>query len=171
MDTTKAWISVCRVTAGVDADTGGAQARYPLVEPGHRAMRVFHGFMQAALLSFLVLLTVPALAQIETKKPAPKMAGAFPALPGTTWRIDFGRGVTGTAFLFCKSGRWEIVPSRAGSIGAVGKTHKVSGDILTTVNADDGQVEKFKMAWKENVLELNDGKTVLRLYYSGETQC
>jgi hypothetical protein len=54
-----------------------------------------------------------ALAQAPAK-PAPK------TLPGSAWKIDFGRGVTGTVFLFCKKGRWEIVPQRAGSIGAIG---------------------------------------------------
>ena len=99
------------------------------------------------------------------------MAGAFPSLPGTSWKIDFGRGVTGTLFLFCKSGRWEIVPARRGSIGAIGKSYKVSGGVLTTVNADDGKVGKFQMAWKGAVLELNEGGTVMRLHYSGEPQC
>ena len=125
----------------------------------------------AAMVALLLASGSPAIAQ--AKKPDPKMAGAFPSLPGTAWKIDFGWGVTGTLFLFCKksSGRWEIVPARRGTIGAVGKAYKVSGDTLTTVNADDGKTEKFKMAWKSNVLELNDGKTVLRLNYSGETQC
>ena len=102
----------------------------------------------------------------------PKMAGALPLLSGTAWKIDFGKGVTGTAFLFCKkSGRWEIVPARARSIGAVGKSYGVSGNTLTTVNADDGMVEKWKMNWKAEVLELFDGKATLRLHYHGEAQC
>jgi hypothetical protein len=100
-----------------------------------------------------------------------KMGSAPRSLPGTAWKIDFGKGVTGTVFLFCKSGRWEIVPARAGSIGAVGKSYKVSGSTLTTVNADDGMVQKWKMTWKDDVLELNDGKVTLGLHYNGETQC
>lgn len=105
------------------------------------------------------------------QKVTPNMAGAFPSLPGTTWKIDFGRGVTGTVFKFCKNRRWEIVPQRAGTIGAVGKSHTVSGSTLTTVNADDGMVEKWQMAWKGGVLDLFDGKTTLRLHYTGENQC
>lgn len=102
----------------------------------------------------------------------PKMAGALPSLTGTAWKMDFGRGVTGTAFLFCKkSGRWEIVPARAGSIGAVGKSYSVYGKTLTTVNADDGMVEKWQMNWTGEVLELFDGKATQRLHYHGETQC
>jgi hypothetical protein len=109
--------------------------------------------------------------QDETRNSTPKMAGAFPSLPGTAWKIDFGRGVTGTVFLFCKSGRWEIVPARAGSIGAVGKSYSVSGSTLTTVNRDDGMVQKYRMTWKGGVLELFDGKVTLGLHYNGETQC
>ena len=94
------------------------------------------------------------------------------SLNGTAWKIDFGKGVTGTVFLFCKGGkRWEIVPARAGTIGAVGKSYSVSGNTLTTVNADDGMVQNWKMTWEGDVLALNDGKVTLRLHYNGETQC
>lgn len=94
------------------------------------------------------------------------------SLNGTAWKIDFGKGVTGTIFLFCKGGkRWEIVPARAGTIGAVGKSYSVSGNTLTTVNADDGMVQKWKMTWESDVLVINDGKQTLRLHYNGETQC
>lgn len=106
-----------------------------------------------------------------TQQMTPKMAGALPSLRGTAWKIDFGKGMTGTLFLFCKSGRWEIVPQRAGSIGAVGRSYSVSGSTLTTVNADDGKVEKWKMSMKGGVLELFDGKVTLRLHYNGETTC
>jgi hypothetical protein len=101
----------------------------------------------------------------------PKMAGALPSLRGTAWKIDYGKGLTGNVFLFCKSGRWEIVPQRAGLIGAVGRSYTVSGSTLTTVNADDGKVEKWKMSWKGGVLEIFDGKVTLRLHYNGETTC
>lgn len=94
------------------------------------------------------------------------------SLDGTAWKIDFGKGVTGTIFLFCKGGkRWEIVPARAGTIGAVGKSYSVSGSTLTTVNADDGMVQKWKMTWEGDVLAINDGKVTLRLHYNGGTQC
>ena len=104
--------------------------------------------------------------------PSPTAAQTPRSLPGTAWKIDFGKGVTGTVFLFCKGNkRWEIVPARAGSIGAVGKSYSVSGNTLTTVNADDEMVQKWKMSWEGNVLALNDGKVTLRLHYNGETQC
>ena len=109
--------------------------------------------------------------EADARNPAPKMPVAIPSLPGTAWKIDFGKGVTGTVFLFCKSGRWEIVPARAGSIGAVGRSYNVSGNILTTVNADDGMVQEWQMAEDDGVLELFDGKVTLRLHYNGETQC
>lgn len=111
-------------------------------------------------------------AQTKQNDPlAPKMVGAFPSLPGTAWKIDFGRGVTGTVFQFCRNRTWEIIPQRAGTIGAVGRSYTVSGSTLTTVNADDGMVEKWKMTWSGGVLELFDGKTTLRLHYNGENKC
>jgi hypothetical protein len=109
--------------------------------------------------------------EADAPNPGPEMPAALPSLPGTAWKIDFGKGVTGTVFLFCKSGRWEIVPARAGSIGAVGRSYNVSGNILTTVNADDGMVQEWQMAEDDGVLELFDGKVTLRLHYNGETQC
>lgn len=108
----------------------------------------------------------------ETTKETPKKSSVPRSLIGTAWKIDFGKGVTGTIFLFCKGGkRWEIVPARAGTIGAVGKSYSVSGSTLTTVNADDAMVQKWKMTWEGDVLVLNDGKVILKLHYSGETQC
>lgn len=109
--------------------------------------------------------------EANAPNPGPELPVALPSLPGTAWKIDFGRGVTGTIFLFCKSGRWEIVPARAGTIGAVGKSYNVSGNILTTVNADDDMVQRWQMAEEDGVLELYDGKVTLRLHYNGETQC
>lgn len=105
------------------------------------------------------------------KTPTSKIESVPHSLPGTAWKIDFGRGKTGTTFLFCKSGTWEIVPERAGSIGAVGRSYRVSGNTLTTVNRDDGKVEKWKMSWEGDVLILNDGKVTLKLHYNGDTQC
>jgi hypothetical protein len=92
------------------------------------------------------------------------------SLPGTAWKIDFGKGVTGTLFLFCRTGTWQnVLPS--GRIGAVGRSYSVSGSTLTTVNRDDGMVQKWKMTRKGDVLELFDGKVTLQLHYNGETQC
>jgi hypothetical protein len=109
-------------------------------------------------------------ANTPTEKPTPTTGGTPRSLPGTAWKIDFGKGVTGAIFLFCKSGRWEIVPAYR-TIGAIGRSYSVSGSTLTTVNADDGRVEKWKMTWKGDVLELFDGKVTLGLHYNGETQC
>jgi hypothetical protein len=130
-----------------------------------------------ALLVLLAATTALLLAPIrlvnaenDSRTSAPKMAGSLPALSGTAWQIDFGKGVTGTKFQFYKAGWWEIVPERRGTIGTVGKSYKVSGNTLETVNRDDGMVQQWKMTWKGDVLELFDGKETLRLHYSGETQ-
>jgi hypothetical protein len=107
--------------------------------------------------------------QNETLDTNPKTGGAPRSLPGTAWKIDFGKGVTGTVFLFCRNGRWHnVLPN---SIGAIGKSYTVSGNTLTTVNQDDGMVQKWKMSWQGDVLVLNDGKQTLKLHYNGETQC
>ena len=108
---------------------------------------------------------------VQSKKSGPTMDGAFPSLPGTAWKIESAGSIGVATFLFCKSGRWEVVPGQVGHIGAMGKSYKVSGKTLTTTNADDKKVEKFEMSWKDSVLELNDGKTVQRLHYNGETKC
>lgn len=107
-----------------------------------------------------------------TKNTTPKTGGVPRSLSGTAWKIDFGRGLTGSLYRFCPGGSgWEIVPDRAGSIGAVGSSYKVSGNTLTTVNRDDGMVQKWKMSWEGDVLVLNDGKVTLKLHYNGETKC
>lgn len=93
------------------------------------------------------------------------------ALGGTTWQIDFGKGVTGTQFIFCKSGFWEIVPANSRSIGAKGKSWNVKGSALTTVNADDGQVENWKMTRRGALLEISDGSQTLILHPGPATPC
>jgi len=103
-------------------------------------------------------------------KGAAAARGSLPPLPGTAWKIDYGRGKTGDVFLFCSTGTWEIVPAY-GSIGAVGRSWRVSGATLTTVNRDDGQVQTWRMAGSDGVLVINDGRQVLRLHYNGTTQC
>jgi len=123
--------------------------------------------------TLLILLWVCplAFAQAGPNQPVDRLAQNTPhSLPGTAWKIDFGRGVTGTIFRFPRNGRWEIVPNRPGSIGAVGKSYTVSGSTLTTVNADDGMVQKWTMTWQGDILELNDGKTSMMLHYNGTTQ-
>lgn len=115
--------------------------------------------------------TPPPREQPQGRQNEPPKAAAAPrSLPGTAWKIDFGRGLTGTLFLFCESGTWQIVPA-GGAIGAVGKSYHVSGDTLTTVNRDDGTVQKWKITWRNEGPELSDGRQTLRLHYNGRTSC
>jgi hypothetical protein len=113
----------------------------------------------------------PGTREVDAKEVQPAEIGPAPhSLPGTAWKMDFGKGVTGTVFLFCKGGRWEnVLPS--GRMGIVGRSYSVAGSTLTTVNADDGKVQKWRMTWKGDILELNDGKQIVKLHYNGETQC
>jgi hypothetical protein len=96
--------------------------------------------------------------------------GQLPRLPGTAWKIDYGRGKTGDVFLFCSSGTWEIVPA-SGRIGAVGRSYRFSGNSLTTVNRDDSRSQTWRMSEDSELLVINDGRQTLRLYYNGTTQC
>ncbi len=116
--------------------------------------------------------TSPANTQNNTKNLTPKMAGGFPAIPGTAWKIDYGKGVTGYVFLFCKSARWEVISPQLlnGAVTLMG-TFRVQGSNLISKDGNGGQVTTFKMAWKGDVLELNDGKVILKLHYIGETEC
>jgi hypothetical protein len=101
---------------------------------------------------------------------APVKSGPLPPLPGTAWKIDYGRGKTGDVFLFCSTRTWQIVPA-SGSIGAVGRSWNVTGTTLTTVNRDDGRVQAWKMSGSDGVLVINDGRQTLKLHYNGTTQC
>lgn len=100
----------------------------------------------------------------------PAQTGPLPPLPGTAWKIDYGRGKTGDVFLFCSTGTWQIVPAY-GSIGAVGRSFDVSGTTLTTVNRDDGQVQAWRMSGSDGVMVIDDGQQRLTLHYNGTTQC
>jgi len=94
----------------------------------------------------------------------------LPPLPGTAWKIDYGRGKTGDVFLFCSTGTWQIVPA-SGSIGAVGKSYRVAGSTLTTVNRDDGRVQDWRMSGSDGVMEIREPRQSLKLHYNGTTQC
>lgn len=108
--------------------------------------------------------------EAERRSP-PNSGGPAPrVLPGTAWKIDFGRGLTGALFLFCRTGTWHNVLA-GGRIGAVGRSYSVSGTTLTTVNRDDGMTQRWRMTWQGDVLTLFDGKETLKLHYNGETQC
>jgi hypothetical protein len=106
----------------------------------------------------------------ERRSPPDSVGPAPRVLPGTAWKIDFGRGPTGAVFLFCRTGTWQNVLA-GGRIGAVGRSYSVSGTTLTTVNADDGMTRRWRMTWQGDVLEIFDGKEALKLHYNGETQC
>lgn len=119
--------------------------------------------------AFFLVAPSPAFAQPEKAKPP--MAGAFPSLPGTAWKIESPGSIGVMVFRFCKKTTdWQVVPSQPGHFGPSGPSFIVSGGTLTTT-ASDGKVEKYKMTWKDGVLELNDGKAILRLRYNGEVSC
>ena len=101
------------------------------------------------------------------------MANGFPVIPGTAWKIDWGiRGGNVQVFLFCKSGRWEVVsPMRSSGAVTLMGTYELKGNRLVTQNMNGREVTNYQMAWKDSVLELNSGKSVMRLHYNGATAC
>jgi len=103
----------------------------------------------------------------------PITVNGFPVIPGTAWKIDFGiRGGNAQVFLFCKSGRWEVVSPMlsSGAVTLMGN-YKLKGNDLVTENTNGREVTNYRMAWKENVLELDSGKSIMRLHYNGTTAC
>lgn len=76
-------------------------------------------------------------------------------------------------FLFCNSGRWEIVGSQLlnGAVSPVG-TYRQSGSSLTTRNQDDGMVQNWSLSWPGgDRMDINDGRVTMRLRYNGRTTC
>ena len=106
--------------------------------------------------------------------PPPRRGGPAPRnLRGTAWKVE-SRGSTGVqVFLFCNSGRWEIVGSQLfnGGVSPVG-TYTQAGSRLTTRNQDDGTVQPWTLTWPGgDRLDANDGQVTLRLHYNGRASC
>ena len=94
-------------------------------------------------------------------------------LRGTAWRIESRGSIGVQIFLFCNSGRWEIVGSQLlnGAVSPVG-TYRQSGSSLTTRNQDDGMVTNWSLSWPGgDRMDINDGRVTLRLRYNGRTSC
>jgi len=102
----------------------------------------------------------------------PPMAGGFPVIPGSAWKIDWGkRGANVQVFLFCKTGRWEVVsPMLLAGAATIMGTYRVRGSNVVT-KGDDGSISNYTMTWKGDALEMNDGRTIMRLVYNGIAQC
>ena len=117
--------------------------------------------------------SAPAASQNAAAGKAPVLADGFPVIPGTAWKIDWGiRGGNVQVFLFCESGRWEVVSPMltAGALTLMG-TYKLQGNKLTTKNTNGREVTDYRMSWKSSVLDLDSGKTVMHLHYRGTTAC
>ena len=125
----------------------------------------------------------PVVAPVADPKPAatptkaaslkPKLVGGLPVLAGTAWKIDWGiKGSNVQNFLFCTTGRWEVVSSQLlnGALTMMG-TYRVQGKSLLARDANDGKTTTYKMTWKGGMLELNDGKSKMKLYEPVKTLC
>jgi hypothetical protein len=112
--------------------------------------------------------------------PAPPAAGppgaGGPAprdLRGTAWKIESRGSIGVQVFLFCNSGRWEIVGSQLfnGGVSPVG-TYRQAGSRVTTRNQDDGMVTNWSLSWGGgDRMDMNDGRVTLRTRYNGRTTC
>jgi hypothetical protein len=104
----------------------------------------------------------------------PGAGGSAPhVLRGTAWKIESRGSVGVQVFLFCSTGRWEIVGSQLfnGGVSPVG-TYTQSGARLTTRDQDDGMVTNWSLAWPGgDRLDLNDGRVTLRTHYNGRASC
>lgn len=101
------------------------------------------------------------------------MSSANRDLRGTAWKMEFPnntsrRGITGSIFLFCNSGRWEMVPERGG-VGPSG-TYLLSGENLTTISSD-GTRETYRITWSGDILDLGGRDTRIRLHPNGAARC
>lgn len=128
--------------------------------------------MKSALTAIATLACIFAATPVAVAETlTPKMAGSLPLIPRSAWKIDAGGGGRNVqVYLFCQSGRWEVVSSQRGSLALMG-TYKVQGDTIISKDGNGGAVTNYKMTWNGTALELNDGKVVLKLIYNGETKC
>jgi hypothetical protein len=117
------------------------------------------------------LTTSPAPSLASGKVPV--IAHGFPVMAGTAWKIDWGiRGSNVQVFLFCKSGRWEVVsPMRSSGAVSLMGNYEVQGSRLVTRNLNGREVTTYRMSWKDGVLELDSGKSQMRLHYNTTTDC
>jgi len=103
----------------------------------------------------------------------PQLNNGVPNIPGTGWDM-MTIGKRGEApsvaqsfaqsFSFSKDGRWSV--TRYGLAAGQMGTYKVQGNRLIMTNSLNGEIfGNYAMNWKagENIMELDDGKWVLRL--------
>jgi hypothetical protein len=88
-------------------------------------------------------------------------------LAGTSWTVEAGDQL----YQFCDSTRWELLQD--GETIAKRGTYQVAGDTLTLTNSADNQASTYQMTWKpdEEVLDLKQGSSTLRLEYDGDADC
>jgi len=108
----------------------------------------------------------------------------LPVIAGTAWKIDpkIKGGSPVQTYLFCKSGRWEVISSRflghtdipgsrtGGGITFAG-TYTVKGDTLISKMDNEQKTDIYKMSWDGSRLKLDDGQVILELYEPITTEC
>jgi hypothetical protein len=111
-----------------------------------------------------------------------RTGGNLPVLSGTAWKIDWKRSGPVQTYLFCKSGRWEVIssqflkhqdiPGSAGGGVVLAGTYTVKGDTLISRGENEKRDDIYKMSWDGSRLKLDDGSgTFVELYEPSTTEC
>jgi hypothetical protein len=107
----------------------------------------------------------------------------LPVIAGTAWKIDWKRSGPVQTYLFCKSGRWEVISSqflkhqdipqhKSGGGLVFGGTYTVKGDTIISRGENEKRDDIYKMSWDGSRLTLDDGSgTLLELYDPQPTEC
>ena len=96
---------------------------------------------------------------------------------GRWYRVRLDKEKIPNATVECMADRLRAAPAASapapasGSIGAVGRSYRVAGSTLTTVNRDDGRVQDWRMSGSDGVIEIREPRQSLKLHYNGTTQC
>jgi len=139
--------------------------------------------LQSLAIIFAVFFTMAFACGDDTQTNGETRTGSnLPVLSGTAWKIDWKRSGSVQAYLFCKSGRWEVIPyqflkhkdipgSAGGSVVFSG-TYTVKGDTIISRMENQPAPDIYKMSWDGSRLKLDDGSgTILELYDSQPTDC
>lgn len=110
------------------------------------------------------------------------IGGNLPVIAGTAWKIDWKRSGPVQTYLFCKSGRWEVIssqflkqkdiPGSAGGGVVLAGTYTVKGDTIISRGENEKRDDIYKMSWDGSRLKLDNGSgTILELYEPSKTEC
>lgn len=143
----------------------------------------FSASLQSLGLVFLMLFAMAFSCDDDTRTDSDSDGGNLPVIVGTGWKIDPKiPNANVQTYLFCKSGRWEVISSRilghqdipghrTGGGLVFGGTYVVKGDTIISRGENEPRDDIYKMSWDGSRLKLDDGKGVVELYDPQPTDC